>query len=50
MNFQDHLIISPIVKTRMVFIYKKKKYFDSTGGFTGTISLDGVIKMFRKKL
>ena len=33
MNFQDHLISSPIVKGDGIYLYtkNKKKYFDSTG-------------------
>ena len=41
MNFQDHLISSPIVRGDGIYLYTKdkKKYFDSTGGLTGTITL-----------
>ena len=41
MNFQDHLISSPIVRGDGIYLYtkNKKKYFDSTGGLTGTITL-----------
>ena len=41
MNYQDLLIKSPIVKGKGIYLYTKdkKKYFDSTGGITGTVTL-----------
>ena len=41
MNYQDLLIKSPIVKGKGLYLYtkNKKKYFDSTGGITGTVTL-----------
>ena len=41
MNYQDLLIKSPIVKGKGLYLYTKdkKKYFDSTGGITGTVTL-----------
>ena len=48
----DHTIKSPIISGQGVYLFTKdkKKYLDSTGGMTGSISLGGVINMFREKL
>ena len=40
-NYQKYLLESPIIRGKGVYLFtkNKKKYFDSTGGMTGSITL-----------